>query len=84
MRKERLEIYEPLAVWRLRVLESGLDEIPVSGDIAILATQLEDFHSDPADRIITATAIVTGHILLTANERILTWKGVLSRQDARQ
>ena len=44
----------------------GLDAIPPTDDIMILAAQLPDFHKDPADRIIIATSraynltVVTG------------------------
>jgi PIN domain nuclease of toxin-antitoxin system len=36
------------------------------------------FHADPADRIITATARVRGHTLLTADRRILAYPHVES------
>ena len=65
------------------VLGQGLIEIPVDGDIGIRASALPDFHSDPADRIIVATAL-SGHRLVTADERILDWDGSLDRLDARQ
>ena len=35
----------------------GLDAIPPADDIMIRAAQLPDFHKDPADRIIIATAL---------------------------
>ena len=63
---------------RLEQLGQGLIEIPVDGDIGIRATALPDFHSDPADRIIVATAL-GGHRLVTADERILAWTGNLDR-----
>ena len=43
---------------------------------------ITDFHADPADRIIVATAL-GGHRLVTADERILAWSGNLDRLDAR-
>jgi PIN domain nuclease of toxin-antitoxin system len=66
------------------VLEIGIVEIPVSGNIGILATELEDFPPDPADRIIAATATSQGATLLTADERLLSWQGPLKRHDARR
>ena len=46
-------------------------------------TTLPNFHPDPADRIIVATAL-EGHRLLTADELILGWSGSLDRLDARE
>ncbi|MCY4648851.1 MAG: hypothetical protein OXC98_00560 [bacterium] len=48
---------------------------PVDDEIAIRAADLGDegFHSDPADRIITATAIVGGFRLATADSMITGW-----------
>ena len=45
-------------------------EIAVDGGIGIHAVGLADFHADPADRLIVATAL-RGHILATADEKIL-------------
>ncbi len=81
--KDRLDSPEDVAAWRRELLGQGLIEIPVDGDIGIRANGLADFHSDPADRIIVATAL-GGHRLVTADERILAWGGSLDRLDARQ
>ena len=79
----RLQMPQPAASWRQRVLELGIQEIPVSGGIGILAAELENFPRDPADRIITATALTRGATLITADARILAWQGQLARLDAR-
>ena len=81
--KDRLDSPADVASWRRELLGQGLIEIPVDGDIGIRANGLDDFHADPADRIIVATAI-GGHRLVTADERILSWPGSLDRLDARQ
>jgi PIN domain nuclease of toxin-antitoxin system len=52
--------------------------------VGIAAATLLDFHPDPADRFITTTALLSGAMLITADDRILTWSGVLRRHDARQ
>ena len=81
--KNRLDYPDDVTAWRRDLLGEGLIEIPVDGDIGIRANALADFHADPADRIIVATA-QRGHRLVTADERILDWTGSLDRRDARQ
>ena len=81
--KGRISFPEDVGRWRLEQLGQGLIEIPVDGDIGIRANALADFHADPADRIIVATAL-GGHRLVTADERILAWGGSLDRLDARE
>lgn len=82
--KGRIEAPRPVDRWRAELLARGLEEIAVGGDIGILAARLEHFHADPADRIIVATAASRGAVLLTADDRILRWRGSLRRQDARR
>ena len=79
----RIEFPEEVDSWRLELLGQGLKEIPVDGDVGIRAVQLRDFHADPADRIIVATA-QAGHMLITADQKILEWQGSLRKLDARQ
>jgi PIN domain nuclease of toxin-antitoxin system len=59
-------------------------QLPLKGEVGIAAAILVDFHPDPADRFITATAPRHGATLVTAGDRILTWSGTLRRHDARQ
>ena len=63
--KQRLALHLSPAAFRARVMEQGVREVAVSGAIGIAAVQLPDFHPDPADRIIVATAISVGTALLT-------------------
>lgn len=79
----RIEFREEVESWRHELLGQGLKEIPVNGEIGIRAVQLRDFHADPADRIIVATA-QAGHTLITADQKILDWNGSLRKLDARQ
>ena len=81
--KGRIRYPEDLSRWRQEQLNQGLIEIPVDGEIGIRANSLADFHADPADRIIVATAL-EGHRLATADTRILAWTGNLDRLDARE
>jgi len=58
--------------------------IEVSHEIAMEAYAMpEPFHKDPADRLLVAAARCHGLTLLTADERILAYRGVRSR-DARR
>ncbi len=82
VRKHRLVLDVPVDQWRLRILGLGIQEVALTGDMAIAAAQLDGFHADPADRIIAATANVLDGTLVTADQRILAWKGTLRRQDA--
>jgi len=82
VQRRRLVLAQPVDNWRHNVLELGIVEIPVSGDIGILATELEDFPLDPADRVLAATAMVHGAGLITADASILGWQGQLSCHDA--
>ncbi|RPJ80344.1 MAG: type II toxin-antitoxin system VapC family toxin [Acidobacteria bacterium] len=83
-KKNRLQLVQPAGVWRQQVLDIGVTEIPVTGDIGIAAAELTDFRSDPADRIIAATASLNRATLLTADDQILEWAGALRRHDARR
>ncbi len=79
----RLDFPENVGLWRRELLDQGVMEIPVDGEIGIRANALPGFSSDPADRIIVATA-QGGHRLVTADDRILRWRGYLNRLDARE
>ncbi len=80
--KERISLTQDVAAWRKQLLEMGLHEISVDGEIGIAATRLVNFHADPADRLITASAIFFGASLLTADKRILQWMGNVQCIDA--
>lgn len=58
--------------------------VQVSHEIAMEAYALpEPFHKDPADRLLVAAARCQELILLTADERILSYHGVRSRNAQR-
>lgn len=73
--KRRINIYQPMRDF----LESitgidGLSVKDISAEVAAESVQLmDDFHGDPADRIIVATAKCHGATLLTRDQKILTW-----------
>ena len=81
--KGRMRILADIREWRMSLLNDGLREIPVDGEIAGRAGALPGLPGDPADRIIVATAMA-GHQLMTADDRILEWNGNLLRFDARE
>ena len=81
--KGRIEFPEDVALWRREQLAQGVVEIAIDGEIGIHAVGLADFHADPADRLIVATAL-RGHLLATADGDILDWTGNLRRLDARR
>ena len=80
--KGRLRSVDSASKLREVVLNSGINEIPLTGDIAILAGNLESLHGDPADRFIVATAIAHEATLMTADARLLEWRHKLRRQNA--
>ena len=79
--KGRIHLADDVLTWRRSQLEQGMIEIAVDGEIGVRAATLEEFHADPADRIIVASAL-SGHRLLTADSRILRWTGSLNRLSA--
>ncbi len=83
VRSGRLSLAVPTAEWHRGTLELGILEAPVTGQIGILAGELAGLPGDPADRIITATAILRDATLITADQRILDWQGNVNRHDAR-
>ena len=80
----RIVLPVPAGRWRADWLQAGLVEIPLDGRIALLSCQLENFHRDPADRFIVATALDRNVPLMTADQKILDWDGKLDRLDARR
>jgi PIN domain nuclease of toxin-antitoxin system len=84
LKRGRVEGSPSVRDWRVRVLSLGVREIPLSAEIAVRASDLDNLPGDPLDRIIVATALVEEAVLLTADLRILEWPGQVRRQDARR
>jgi PIN domain nuclease of toxin-antitoxin system len=82
--KRRLRALKSAGEQRTKMLAAGIRELPLTGDIAILAAELENLNGDPADRIIAATAIAHDATLMTADANLLRWQHRLKRQDAEQ
>jgi PIN domain nuclease of toxin-antitoxin system len=68
---KRLRLARDLAAIRAAAERGGPKELPVTGEIGILASRLSTLPGDPADRIIVATALCARATLLTADERLL-------------
>jgi PIN domain nuclease of toxin-antitoxin system len=82
--KGRLRAIQSASEERAKWLTEGLRELALTGDIAILAGELEELHGDPADRIIAATAIAHEAVLVTADATLLRWRHRLKRQNAEE
>lgn len=80
----RLVLDRPLSEFRRETRALGVVEAPVTGDIAVAATELRSFPRDPADRLIGATAVSFGATLVTADRDILDAGDRPDRHDARK
>ena len=71
VRKNRLHMDMDLVSWRNELIEMGLIELGITGEIGIKAACLASFHGDPADRLIAATALKHSLTLVTADKKLL-------------
>lgn len=55
------------------MLEKTSAAEPLHPEVSLESCRLEDFHGDPADRLIVATALVLGVPLITADRQITAW-----------
>jgi PIN domain nuclease of toxin-antitoxin system len=76
--KGRIGVHRPIGRWLEEMAEHPLINIlPITPEIAATAAQLAgSAPTDPADRIIIATALCRKLKLLTADERIRSWGGI--------
>ena len=74
-RKGRLSFVEGVRRWVSTALaDDHIVLMPLSEEIALRCNELPgEFHGDPADRILVATAAVMGAILVTRDQRILDY-----------
>lgn len=69
--KERVRLDRPTAVWIHDLLATdGIGVAELSPKIAVAAAELTDFHGDPADRFLYATARVL-EVPLLSKDRLL-------------
>ena len=73
--KNRIKLYQECLQWVQQALQApGLNLVQLTPEIAIDSTRLpQEFHGDPADRIIVATARHLNASLLTRDKRILAY-----------
>lgn len=72
VRKGKILIDQSLERWMEQMTNVyRLEILPITPSIVIRANTLPDFHPDPADRIIVATAIANG-IPLVTKDRLLS------------
>ena len=62
-------------VFRRELLDSGYEELPITGRHAAAVQALPELHKDPFDRMLIAQAMVEGVTLLTADRAILAYPG---------
>jgi PIN domain nuclease of toxin-antitoxin system len=75
--KKRIGFSIPVLTWiRQSLLEKDLRIAGLSPEVAVESTRLQDFHRDPADQIIVATARILGMPLVTSDQRIRSYLGV--------
>ncbi len=82
-KRNRITLDESSDKWRRKILRQGVLELPVTGEIAVHSVNLDNFHADPADRFIVSSALLNDAKLVTADGKILAWKGDLKAVDAR-
>ena len=78
---ERLKLSCPVEEWMDKALTlPGIQHIELTPRVAIASTKLPgEFHRDPADQIIVATAREYGCELLTVDQKILQYAHVKTR-----
>ncbi len=72
--KGRIKFYLDVAEWIAKAT-AGTQEAPFTHEIALAGRHLP-LHQDPADRMISATALVLDLTLVTADERLLELTGI--------
>lgn len=75
-RKNKIYLSVSFEEWVSYIRKTGIITIlPIDEEVVLATRKLpEDFHADPADRFITATALLTGLKLATADRKIINSK----------
>lgn len=83
-RKGRVQLSSQLKAWTQALFASGYREMPLKVQHAVLASELDWAHQDPADRFLVAAALVENLTLVTADKAIHALRGRLDKLDARR
>lgn len=77
--KGRISVDRPPLDWLRQALAvPSVELLPLTPAVAVKSMQLEGFHGDPADRLIVATALLEGVSLVTVDDRIRGYPGVVA------
>ena len=76
---KRTSITADAAVFRIRLIENGYQELQVSGLQAAYVQDLPLLHKDPFDRIMIAQAIVEKLIFVTADRVVAQYPGPIQK-----
>lgn len=72
--KKRIEVYKPMLEFLEEISNiDGLSVVDINPKIASESVILNDFHLDPSDRIIVATARIMNATLITRDSKIISW-----------
>ncbi|MEO7647711.1 MAG: type II toxin-antitoxin system VapC family toxin [Gemmatimonadaceae bacterium] len=75
--KRQITLAPDAALWLGRAERApGITYLPLDRAILIGSTRLENFHADPADRVLVTTARLHGLTLVTADAAIIACAGV--------
>ena len=64
-------------VLRRGLFDNGYSELPITSEHAVFIDNLPPIHKDPFDRILVAQAAVEGITLLTADELVAQYPGLV-------
>lgn len=75
--KGKFELPLPPDEWFSEAIKlHGIEEIPITSDVAAKSALLPGIHNDPCDRIIIATAILENMIIITKDENFSKYSGI--------
>jgi PIN domain nuclease of toxin-antitoxin system len=75
--KRRFALKEDFAVWVQRsIADLNLREVSLSWAVAYEMRYILPYHKDPADRLLTATAITFDMILITGDQKLIGVPGL--------
>ena len=82
VQRGRLELRLPVREWIARSEALGaLRFLPIDTAIGVRAAELDGLHTDPADRMIVASAELLAALLVTQDERLQQYAGVSALWD---